>query len=1034
MKSNTLLVLACLISMPVLAQGLPDEINYAPYESRFLVLVKETDAAQATLNQSRSSLAEAQRFIREMTSHLSNLENQITSDEAEISRLRFEIPQLEREISRLRSEDSQVMSQLRSKQNEESNLISRYQEAQRDLRPLEEILARKEARLRELQSELNQYERAERDAENRLSRAQTEAQRLERSIAEARDQVRMLQDEYRSIESRINSTISEASQAESSLGTLRSELSQEEGKLNALNGRVAEYESEVGRLRSSGAPAEEIAQAERKLNAARNTRDNTAAEISNLQGQIARTELQVRTLRSRIDDLRRTQAGFPSRISQTENRERQLQSERAQAQNELNRYSAELQMARRNVEIRQQQVAQARAEIRGDEQNVMRQRQFIENISRQIEVVRSEIAQLTQRSRNLNAEIARLSEVARSHTAAIPRLEQEIRNAESEIAEGQRDLNRARNDERTFTTAVSRDEQKLSEVTSRRNLARGEMDQRRSLYNRYLDEAEALGTAQTGSAISLGEKEGDKIARTLSKQNGVAVGSELGTAEAKYWAAIRGEVIGFDSGYAQGMASSEDIGRAKAEAQVKAASDAELFAQTNFKPVFFEEFVQEEFKKPLILKTFSQLTKSKFKSLHFQLERSFESIPSLTQAEIDLSLKVVTPLDQQISESEKSVKVIEQKARRLSQPDVTFEAPTSIPYGQANCTQVYKNLAVFKAACEGSYRGSFANNYVNAARTVYGDIYTQLFQSEFNHSNVSIREAKYAGELALSTKVGAAEGLRVGKIEIYQRTFESTYKTTYTLELEKARAKAKSDAAGELAAFLQSKPLLTTQKTDLVAEDFRGGEEVLIEGAVKNVGAVDFNGPVLFRIVEAQNAAVVQGEAVLNNVGARGVTVLPALKIKVAGSAKAGEKIMVKGILEFPGDLYRASRQERFELVKTLSANPSHELKADYNKTPEIKGVFRRYIHFSSVTITPKVEDIAEGYKLTLTPVADAANHIEMKESLFETGALKAGSAKEVRFSYVFKDSAKGKSLNMELAVSYLGKVIKKELLTVVPK
>lgn len=1032
MKSNKLLVLACLFSMPVFSQSLPDEINYAPYEARYRTLERETSQAEAALSASRASLAEARRFIREMTAHIASLESQIAEDRSEISRLRSEIPELERQMSNLRSEDSSVMNEMRNMQNEESNLVSRYQQAQRDLRPLEDNLNRKEMRLRDLVSELNQYKRAEAEAQARLNRAQSEAQRIDRQHAEARDQIRQFQEELRSIDGKISSVQSQISSAESSISGLQNNLRSEEAKLGALNSRVAEYESEVSRLRSAGAPAEEIAQAERKLNASRNARDNTASEIRNLQSQISRTESQIRSLNSQIDDLRRTQSTLPSRISQAESRMRQLESERNQTQSEIQRYSSDLSTARRNVEVREGHVASLRNEIRVDEQTVLRQRQFIENLGRQIETVRSEIASLSQRSRNINAEIARLSEIARSHTAAIPRLEQGIREAQSEISEGQRDLISARNDERTYVAAVSRDEAALSDVTGRRNAAQSEMQQRLSLYNKYLDESERLGSSQSTNAIGLGEKEGQRLSGVLSKQNGVAVGKELGLSEAKYWGSVRGELQGYDLGYSEGLNSGEDISRATQEAQSKAAADAELFAQTNFKPVFFEEFVQEEFKKPLVIAA-SSSKGMKLKFAEIFDERS-ETVPPLSPNEIARSESLKTPLDGQILQFSKDVKLIEAKAKRLSDPKVTFVAPTSIPFGAPACTAVYKNLPVFKAACEGSYKSSFTQHYVSSAEKSYSAIYTDQFRSEFDSSSLSQRETSFPVEFAGAHKVGKAEGMRIGKIEIYQTTFENVYKSSYVTQLEIARAKSKVDARRELTEFLNVKPLLTTAKTELLAENFRGGEEITLAGSVKNIGKAALNGPVIFRVTELVNAEKVVGESVLNSAAPQSVSQLLSLKVKVSASAKAGDKVIVRGVLDLPGDLYKPARQEKFELSQVLSANPAHDLALDFNKTPEIKGVFRRYIHFMTTTIAPKVEDIKDGYKLTLVPAADSSAHVEMKDASFETGALKAGTEKEVRFSYVFKDSAKGKTISFEMAVTYLGKVIKKETVAVVPK
>lgn len=1033
MKSNSLLVLACLVSMPVFAQSLPDEINYGPYETRYNNLARETSAAQSQLNQSRASLAEAQRFIREMTAHIAELESSIDDAEAEISRLRREIPELERHIQNLRGQDSQVMSELRNRQNEESNLVSRYQQAQRDLRPLEDQLVRKQQRLRELQSELNAYERQEREAASRLARAQQEAERIDRQHVDLRNDVARMQSELRSIESRISQIQSQISSQQSSLSTLNSNLNTERAKLSALSGRVSEYEAEVSRLRSSGAPAEEIAQAERKLNAARNTRDNTANEIRGIERQISSTESQIRTLSSQIDSLRRDQQSLPSRISQAESRMRSLESERYQTQQEINRFTQEASTARRNVELRAQQVNAAQADVRSDEQVVMRQRQFIENVSRQIDSVRSEIANLNSRSRDLNQQIARASEQARANQAAIPQLEQQIRSAQAEIAEGQRDLVTARNDERNFTAAVQRDEVKLSQLTSQRDAAQGEFNQRRSLYNRYQDEAEALGSSQAGAGTSLGEKEGQRLSSVLSKQNGVAVGRELGKAEAKHWGSVRGEIQGYDLGYSEGLASQEDINRAVSEASVKAAADAELFAQRNFKPVFFEEFVLAEFKKPLGTMRLVPTSLHGMK-LAFAAPEVIDAVSPLSPNEIARSEELKTPLDSSIVEAAKMVKTVEAKARRLSDPEVAFEIPTKIPTGTANCASVYKGLAVFKAACEGSYKGAFANNYVNAARESFGETYTSQFSQEFNAADVAEREALHGTELAAASKIGRAEGLRIGKIEIYERTYATTYKTSYESELEKARAKAKVDASTELASFLKGHALLTVANTALTADNFRGGEEVILNGMVKNVGSVALNGPVMVRITEVVNAEKVTGDAVLNTAAPLALTALPQLKVKVAANAKAGDRMVVKGIVDLPGDLYKPARQEAFELSQILTANPAHDLGLNYNKNPDIKGVFRRNIHFFTVTVAPKVEDIKEGYQMTLTPIGEAASLMEMREGVLDTGAMKVGTSKDLRFSYVFKDAAKHKNVVLELAISYAGKVIKKESVTVVPK
>jgi peptidoglycan hydrolase CwlO-like protein len=1032
MKFNSLLVFAFLFSAPVFSQSLPDEINYAPYETRYQNLLRDTSLAQTQLNASRDDLAEAQRFIREMSAHISTLQSQIQQSHSEISRLRREIPELERQISQLRSDDSRVQSDLRVRQNEESQLISRYQDAQRSLGPLESQLARKEQRLRELQNELSQHQRFERDAELRLSREVSQAQTIDRQFEQERNQQRQLEQDLRGIDSRISSVQSDISRLEGEAGSLNSKLGTERAKLEALNTRVSDFQNEVARLRAAGAPAAEITLAERKLSAVRGTRDNTAQEIRNLEGQVTRNDSQIRTFKNQIAELRRSQQSLPGRISQSQSRQRQLTQQRAQVQNDINRFQNELQQARRNIQLHLSAVDAQRQDIRNDEISVLRQRQLVENIGRQVESVRSEISNLTQRSRNLNAQMAQASETARSYQAAIPNLEEGIRSDEQEISEGQRDLVTARSDERTFTTAVAQDESRLKELTLARDTARNERDQRLALYNNYMTEAENLGANQAGQGEVLGKKEGERLSGVLSLQNGKAVGEELGLAQAQLWGSVRGEITGYDEGYAEGLVSAEDRTRAEVEASAKASLDAELFAQTNYKPAFFEEYVLEEFKKPF--KVLPGIKSLKSKALSLSKEQALDTIPPLSPNEIAQSEALVTPLDGIIIKFAKDVKLIEAKAKQLRNPSVTFESPVKIPHGTVNCSNVYKGLAVFKAACEGSYKGSFTNNYINGAKEAYSAVYPDQFTSQFNSSNVSKRESHFAQELDKAFKVSHAEGLRIGKIEIYQRTYESSYSAVYKTELVKARTKAKDDAAAELKDFLKNSPLLTIASSALSADYFRGGEEITIVGKVKNIGMKALSGPVIVRLTEVINAETVLGEAVLNSAAALSLTDLPTLKVKALATAKAGEKVIVKGMVDLPGDLYRPARQEAFELRQILSANPAHGLELDYNKFPSIKGIFRRNIHFLSVSLTPELENIKDGYQLTLSALAEGQALMDIREGEFSTGPLAVGEAKEARFSYVFNDAAKGKNIKLELKVSYLGKVIKTSVVELIPR
>lgn len=1033
MKSHYILVFVGLFSFSALAQTLPDEINYGPYQARFRVLENDTSVAQTQLNQSRKSLADMQRFIREMTGHLTDLESSVRKAETEIVSLRQEILELERYMTELRADDSRVSHDLRLRQNEESQLMGQYQQAERTLRPLEIQFARSEQRLHELQSDLAQQQRVEREALTRLNQQIALSQNYVKQIEEERSQQRQMEGELRSIESSISSIQSDISRFESGVSALNSKLNADRSKLSSIQAQVQINRSEFERLRSSGAPANEIAQAQRIYEASKNAQDRAASDVKQTEVQISRIESQMSSLQAKISELRRNQQTLPAKIAQSENRQRQLASQQSQAESEIGRWQGEYNHARRNSEARENAVEIQRQQQRREEAIVNNHRQFLESIVRQVDKKRTEIAQLVARSKYLNSEMDQTSDTISSHQQSIPRLERGIREDQSEISQGQRELTQAKVDERILISNVASDELKLAEVTRHRNNAQNEMNVRLILYNRYLSDAENLGAGQTGDAITLGKNEGQTLSTLLAKQNGVSVGQELGKVEAKYWGSVRGEIHGYDLGYSEGLASVEDQASARQDANAKAAVDAELFAQINFKPGFFEELVLQEFKKPLFKSfNFKTLIKTSLNSPAF--EESMETVTPLSPEEISRSEHLKTPLDIGIMQVAKDVKTIETKARRLSNPEIAFETPTQIPHGSVECTQVYKSLAVFKAACENSYKRNFSQNFVMSAQKSFNELYQPKFTTEFNIANVSHRELSYPQEQADAHKVARAEGARIGKIEIYQTTFGSTYKKSYISELEKARLKAKLDASKELANFLKVKPLLTVASSSLSADHFRGGEIISILGKVKNISPIALKGPVLVRLTEVVNAEKIESEAILNQASGLTLTDLPSLKVKVSSNAKAGEKLIIKGTVDLPGDLYRFSRQEKFELIQALSANPSHDLDLNFNKNPNIKGVFRRNIHFLSVTLTPNVEDLPDGFKIKLTPLSDGNNLMEVKESSIDTGALTFKNAKAVRFSYIFKDGAKDKTISLELTIGYSGKTIKKQVFTLVPR
>ncbi|MBY0518229.1 MAG: hypothetical protein K2P81_15070 [Bacteriovoracaceae bacterium] len=1027
------LALSALLSLSsvALAQTLPDEINYPPYQARYQDLSNQTDASAARLQGHQSSLAQARRFISEMNAHIDDLQNAIAQDSQEISRLERLIPEVERRIQSLQSERQNRESDIRNQQAQEANLQNRQSQVMRDLQINEQELARAAGRLREMQSDLSRSERELRQAERELAQAQSQARRLDDQFEQERGEQRKLEQELAALGGRINTAQNELNNLQNALNGLQSSLQTENQKNAALERRVAEYQSQLNDLRSRNAPAEEITRAERLVNASEQALASSSLEIRNLEGQIRQNQQNAERVSAQIQNWQRDQQQIPSRISQSQARQQQIQSQRGQVQNEIQRADQIVRREAQELNRLEAIVRQQEQVVRNEEIQVQQIRNVAQDLNRQIENVRQIIANLANESRRLSNEIALASDQVRSMRAEIPQRQSTIRNNQNEIAQGERDITRAENDARSAEINIQKESQVLAQLTQNRNLARGEFDQRLSLYNRYLSEAKDLGSNQTANAPLLGEKEGARLATQFAKQIGDSAGVELGAAEAKLWGYVRGELQGYDQGHNRGNTAPDETSRAQAAAMQKAQADAEVFAQTNFKPVFFEEFVQVAFKKPVQAKSLKGL--AVFNELSLVESVDSLTLDPLTPAELQASETLQTPLDSQIEAHKKSVAELKLKASRLSRPEVSYIAPTSIPLGAVTCTQVYKGLAVFKSACEANYKDVFTTNFLASSRKVFFSDYSGQFQDQFVESNVKKREAAFSSEFSVAFKVADAEGERVGRAENFQRSYAAQYKITYDVELPQARAKSKVDANNELTTFLITNPLLTLSESKLVASDFRGSETVSIDGLVKNIGQKNFAGAALIRVTAVENAEILEGEKVLQSASALAMTQIPNLKVKILPTAKAGQVLVVRGTIELPGDLFKPQRKESFELKQVLSANPANDLVNEYDATPSIKGVFNRYIHSFKTKITPNVEDVKEGYTLTLEAVGENAALIEIRDSKLETGALAVNTTKEGKFSYVFKDAAKNKVVMIKVNVSYLGKVIKSETIELRP-
>lgn len=1036
MKELSTLILATLISSPLLAQTLPDEINYGPYQDRFEILSNQRESALQKLQKTERDLEETRKFIREMRQHIQDVEQRILQATSAIAENRSRLPGLERELDGLRSQQSRLMQDIRSRESEISRLGSNYESESRRLRPMEDSYERKFRRVKELEDDVRELSGQAKILSAQIDRAETEYRDMDRQIRAEEMNQRQLQGRLNDAQGAIKGVEGKISHLESQQRPIEADIRSEKAKVQRLIAEVSTARSELQRAKASGADAATISRLEGELRSIVAERSSVESNIRSLESRNSQLESQIRSEKSELTKLQGDIRRLPSDIRESESRERSLISRKSSLASSIPRMRMELSGLESKLRSRDSDLRSMASDLRRDEQDLQRQKRVVEDLAALVKERSATLQALRNQSSQNEVNISSIEQEIDERRREIPALEQSIRSDRSEIAQGQQEINDALRDEGNMIKTAEAQRSELNRISELRNSAQNEMNQRRGLFERYLSEARSLGDSQSNSARAAGETEGAKILALESKLNGESLGKSLGETEAKLWGFIRGEVQGYESGYLEGRSSRIEIDRARREGDIKGRASAQSDVQAELKPQYFEEALQLEFKKEL--GALSALFAS-FKSMrNFESAAGSESIaravPPLTPAEISRSNEINTALDISIQNTDAGLINLQEQVERVADPTVAFKAPSKIEAGRVNCSAVYKNVKPFLEACEASYRQSYERLYLSSAKGVFASGYEAEYRTILERTQQASRESSYERELLAASKIGFEAGESVGKTEIFQETYAAALQASYNDELPAAKNRAKKEADSELLDLMNKKPLLTLAESAVLLNEIKALDEVPVKLTVKNISQVPLNSPVSVRITELRNANIILGTSSINEAMARSLTALPDLKIQVLASAQSGEELIIKGEILLPGDLYQAQRKEEFVIRKLIAANPLADTQLRYDSTPTIKGLFKRYVHRFTVSIAPKMEDLPRGYTLKLTPTAASAVHMDMKTAEVKTGAMKKGVAQEADFSYVFKDSAKKKTIEMNLKIEYAGKILSQERISLEPK
>ncbi len=415
-----------------------------------------------------------------------------------------------------------------------------------------------------------------------------------------------------------------------------------------------------------------------------------------------------------------------------------------------------------------------------------------------------------------------------------------------------------------------------------------------------------------------------------------------------------------------------------------------------------------------------------------------ETIPDLTQSEVNEASRIVSSLDALIAQSEIEIEEILKLRQQLSESRNVYTAPGA---GQnannVNCSDVYKNVKDFVEACKGSYVIRYQNLYNSSHAEAFNRDYGVTFKAQIEGTFAAELSRLYPGHLKEASTVGREVGISSGKKEIYQQSFNRSENTAYGGAFPGEMARVESEAVNLVQEHLNGNAALTLKApAKLATASIYGiapGIDADLKMLVKNVGSQASSGNSLVKVTEmSASLASDRREAPLTSVAPNSHSDLSVFKIKVNDAAVPGSRVVIAGEIVHPGNHYQGSRVETFRIESVLGINPSVTTAPDFDSTPDIAALFGTKKHDLAITISPKFSGVDQGYEVTMEEIG--SSFVEITARPARTEVLARGAQKKVRFTYKLQKASKAKTVTLRIVVKNAGKIVSQQDLQVVPK
>lgn len=1056
------IIASMLLSGHAMAQSLPDEINHTQYLKVYQNLAqilaekisKHEDLAYRQ-QQLEASIATMERQLVDLPDRNSELKGIIAYKRQEVASLNEHMRNLERDLDRvindirysdriLDSLDQDIRQEeirnrnFKSKRQAQHQVVARINaDLQKEIKE-EKAISQKIAQLiqeiNKSQKALQDSEKAKADLSRQVERERAELGQVKNSLAQnqsalaaKRPLLNDVKNQLPAVRNEMNSLRSQISGEESTLNQKKAELARLKGDQSSdHSARIQNLEREMRSINSS------IEGKKRQLNSLAQRENLINSQIQTLSSDVQKLEAEINRLNKRISDMERSINSFPEETRKIDARIATLRSEINRNTNALKQEEGKL--------------ARSRNEVRRVEQELKRQEQILAVVTQ--EMVNSDQT-LIRLNGNRRVENDRRDQMIRYENdtrreykstesrrneaeRVIANSLSEIQSNESQLASIQRELPGVRRNLEVLIPQVVTALRERTVAQKNADEANTQYRTRLSLYQRYLSEAQKLGEDKavigTGDGLVAGEKD--------ALNRGTKLATENAHIEAKWEALrrgyVRGEILGYQDGYVIGHNSSADRDRGDQEGKIAGATRARNYANQVVKPELYKEEYDRRLNDEVSLRKSLPLLvmRDELSFVSSSFARGEESVPELTEREINDSLQIISSLDAMIEKSKAELSQILSLREKIKEAKNVYTTPgPGVNAQKVDCAAVYKGVKDYLEACKGSYVIRYESLYNQAHKESFSKNYSGVFNNRIAEAFGPELARLYPGYLAEGTKVGKDVGIAVGKKDIYQETFERSEASSYTLNLPAEITRVEGESVEMVDSHLKKNPALSLNgETTLKSTSRYGiapGTDMNLMVPIKNVGSRASSGNVIVKLTSlSSNLSVERREFPLPVVNALSAANLDVSKLRLSDNAIPGSKVSAKGEIIYPGHDYASTRVEKFEIEQDVMINPEINFNVLFEKTPRVAvriiGTIKT--HAVEVKLNPKFSGVDQGYEVWMEEVGTNYATIIGKPEM--TKVLERGQEQKVFLNYKLSKKAQGKDILFKLVIKNNGEIV----------